>query len=136
MGSNCIFCQIVQGVIPAHKVYEDEFTIAFLDKAPVQRGHVLVIPKDHYERLEEVDIDDLETLIATVQKVGRAVMKLPDVIAYNVRLNNGPGAGQIVDHVHFHVIPRYANDGLVDWEGKEYGDNSIEETKNNLIKNL
>lgn len=126
----------MQGIIPAHKVYEDEFTMAFLDKAPVQKGHVLIIPKDHYDRLEEVDEEDLNTLIETVQKVGRAVMKLPNVIAYNVKLNNGPGAGQVIDHVHFHVIPRYAEDGLQDWEGKEYGDGEIQDTKNLLIKAL
>lgn len=136
MGSNCIFCQIIQGVIPSHKIYEDEFTIVFLDKAPVQKGHSLVIPKDHYEKLEDMDEDDLQTLIHTVQKVGRAVMKLPGVIAYNVKLNNGPGAGQVVDHLHFHIIPRYANDGLTDWEGKEYGDGEVQDTKNILIKNL
>lgn len=136
MGSNCVFCQIVQGIIPAHKVYEDEFTMAFLDKAPVQKGHVLVIPKDHYDRFEDVDEEDLETLISTVQKVGRAVMKLPNVIAYNIKLNNGPGAGQVVDHVHFHVIPRYQEDGLKDWEGTEYGDGEIMDTKNLLIKAL
>ena len=136
MESNCIFCQIVQGIIPAHKVYEDEFTMAFLDKAPIQKGHVLVIPKDHYDRFEEVDEEDLASLIETVQKVGRAVMKLPNVIAYNVRLNNGPGAGQVVDHVHFHIIPRYVDDGLVDWAGQDYSDAEIQETKNLLIKAL
>lgn len=136
MSSNCIFCQIIQGVIPAHKVYEDEFTMAFLDKSPVQKGHTLIVTKDHYERLEDVDEDDLNALIETVQKVGEAVMDLPNVIAYNVRLNNGPGAGQVVDHVHFHVIPRYTDDGLQDWKGKEYGDSEMQQTKNLLIKAL
>jgi len=136
MSESCVFCQIVQGIIPAHKIYEDEFTMAFMDKSPVARGHVLIVPKDHYALFEKMEKDDSRHLMDTLQRVGRAVMRLPNVIAYNIRLNNGPGAGQVVEHVHFHVIPRYADDGLVDWKGQEYSDEEVRETRNLLIKNL
>jgi histidine triad (HIT) family protein len=106
-----IFSQIVEGEIPARVVYEDETTMAFLDANPLAPGHTLVIPKDEYERLNDVP-DDLATdLYATLQKVIPAVEEAVDAPASNVAFNNGEAAGQEVPHVHGHIIPRFDSDG-------------------------
>ncbi len=104
-GANCIFCDIVAGTAPAYVVYEDDSTMAFLDLFPFTRGHTLVIPRRHGARLTDIPFEDQTRLVRTLDEICRRAERLtPD---YNVALNAGPGAGQIVFHVHFHVIPRY-----------------------------
>jgi histidine triad (HIT) family protein len=104
-GEPCIFCEIAAGRAPAHVVYEDAKTIVFLDIFPFTRGHLLVVPKRHVDRL--VDLDPIEyagyfgTLAWACKQVERFTSH------YNVGLNQGKLAGQIVFHLHFHVIPRY-----------------------------
>ncbi len=101
----CVFCAIAAHTAPAHLVYEDETTAAFLDIFPFTRGHTLVIPKRHGARLTDIPFDDQMALVRTLDEVCRRAERLsPD---YNVALNAGAKAGQIVFHVHFHVIPRY-----------------------------
>jgi histidine triad (HIT) family protein len=106
-----IFSQIVEGDIPARVVYEDETTMAFLDANPLAPGHTLVIPKDEYERLNDVPDDVATDLYATLQTVIPAVENAVDAPASNVAFNNGEAAGQEVPHVHGHIIPRFENDG-------------------------
>jgi histidine triad (HIT) family protein len=106
-----IFSQIVEGEIPARVVYEDETTMAFLDANPLAPGHTLVIPKDEYERLNDVPDDLAAGLYATLQKVIPAVEEAVDAPASNVAFNNGEAAGQEVPHVHGHIIPRFDGDG-------------------------
>ncbi len=101
----CIFCDIVAGKAPAYKVYEDAKTLAFLDLFPLTRGHTLVIPKRHGARLTDYGSDDLGAVLRTLETMCRRAERLtPD---YNVGLNAGASAGQIVFHLHFHLIPRY-----------------------------
>ena len=101
----CIFCDIAAGRAPAHRIYEDATTVAFLDLYPFTRGHLLVIPKRHGARLTDLPFDDQAALVRTLDELCRRAERLtPD---YNVALNAGARAGQIVFHVHFHVIPRY-----------------------------
>jgi histidine triad (HIT) family protein len=103
--SKCIFCEIVAGRAPAYRVYEDESTIAFLDIFPFTRGHLLVVPKRHGARLTDFGPEDQAAVVRTLERMCRRSERLtPD---YNVALNAGPRAGQIVFHLHFHVIPRY-----------------------------
>jgi histidine triad (HIT) family protein len=105
----CLFCEIVAGRAPAHKVYEDKDTLAFLDLFPITRGHTLVIPKRHVDRLTELREEEYEDLFRTVVNVCRRIERLtPD---YNVAVNQGKLAGQIVFHLHFHIIPRYNTAG-------------------------
>lgn len=106
-----IFSQIVEGEIPARVVYEDETTMAFLDANPLAPGHTLVIPKDEYERLNDVPDDVAADLYRTLQKTIPAVEEAVDAPASNVAFNNGEAAGQEVPHVHGHIIPRFENDG-------------------------
>jgi histidine triad (HIT) family protein len=104
-GDPCIFCEIAARRAPAHLLYEDERTMAFLDLYPFTRGHFLVIPKRHGERLTDLPEADQEALVRTLDRMLRRVGRIaPD---YNLALNAGLSAGQIIFHVHFHVIPRY-----------------------------
>lgn len=106
---DCVFCQIVRRETPAHILYEDSDTIAFLDLFPLSRGHSLVIPKRHWDRITELPPDQYPRLFAALAEVCRRVERL--TYHYNVGINQGSLAGQIVFHLHFHVIPRYENDG-------------------------
>jgi histidine triad (HIT) family protein len=101
----CVFCGIIAGRAPAYRVYEDEGTISFLDLFPFTRGHLLVVPKRHAPRTTDYSGDEQAALVRTLDRMCRRVERLaPD---YNVALNAGASAGQIVFHMHFHVIPRY-----------------------------
>ena len=106
--SNCVFCKIIRGEIPSHSVYEDERVKVFLDIGPVSRGHTLVIPKAHVERLEDLDAEDGAAIGRILPRVGAAVLHASGAEDYNVLQNNGEAAGQAVFHVHFHVIPRHS----------------------------
>ncbi|ELZ15905.1 histidine triad (HIT) protein [Natrinema thermotolerans DSM 11552] len=106
-----IFSQIVAGEIPARIVYEDETTIAFLDANPLAPGHTLVIPKDEYERLNDVPDDVAADLYETVHHMVPVVEDAVDADATTVAFNNGEAAGQEVPHVHCHIVPRFEGDG-------------------------
>lgn len=123
---DCIFCKIIKGEIPSAKVYEDEYTCAFLDISPVNKGHTLVIPKKHAEKLTDLDDAALMDLIKSVAKITRAVEKGVKADGANVTLNNGEAAGQVVKHVHFHIIPRFKGDGLKLWPQGKYGEGEIQ----------
>jgi histidine triad (HIT) family protein len=102
---SCVFCAIVAHTSPAYIVYEDAATMAFLDLFPFTRGHLLVVPKLHGARLTDLTAASQTALIQTLDRMCRRAERLaPD---YNVALNAGAPAGQIIFHVHFHVIPRY-----------------------------
>lgn len=113
--SDCIFCKIINGEIPAIKVYEDKDTLAFLDIQPVSLGHTLVVPKGHSDNLGELPDDMICPLFDTVRKVARALSEAIEVPAYNVVINVGPEAGQEIHHTHVHIIPREEGDGLQAW---------------------
>lgn len=115
MGSDCIFCKIVAGQIPCCKLFEDEHILSFLDIGPVSRGHCLIIPKQHVARLDDAGDKDAAALAAVMRlapRLGRAVAAGVGATGWNFLQNNGADAGQVVEHVHFHIIPRMAGDGL------------------------
>jgi len=101
----CIFCDIGAHRAPAYILYEDETTAAFLDLFPFTRGHLLVIPKRHGARLTDLPFEDQTALLRTLDEICRRTERLTS--DYNVALNAGAAAGQVVFHVHLHVIPRY-----------------------------
>ena len=115
---DCIFCKIARGEIPSFNVYEDEATLAFLDIQPVHPGHVLVIPKGHAGNIFEISPDDWALVQETVRKVAIAVEYATGADGVNLLMNNREHAGQIVDHAHVHLIPRFKNDGLNKWPHK------------------
>lgn len=118
---DCIFCKIVAGEIPSCKVYEDEHTIAFMDIGPLVKGHTLVIPKQHCDPLTAASPDILAACMQSVQRVMQALQKALNADGVNLHQANGAAAGQVVPHLHFHVIPRFANDGHHwNWHAKPY----------------
>ena len=108
----CIFCKIVAGEVPCYKVYEDDVVLGFLDLGPLSRGHCLVIPKAHYSTIEQMPGDLCGACMAVLPQLSKAVVTVTGVSGWNVLQNNGKVAGQAVDHVHFHIIPRSGGDGL------------------------
>lgn len=129
---DCLFCKIVSGEIPIYKVYEDENILAFLDIAPVNYGHTLVIPKNHFSNFEDISDEELRRLIIGVKKVGKAIKDGLGAAGYNIQVNNDPIAGQIINHIHFHVIPRKEGDGLKLWPQSKYEELEAEETLKKL----
>ena len=119
--SNCIFCKIVAGQVPSHKVYEDEFNIAFLDIAPFEKGHVLVVPKHHAAYFTDLPSERIPALGMAVQRVAAMLLERLPCDGFNLVQNNGACANQVVPHVHFHVIPRW-NDQEISWKSSKYDD--------------
>ncbi|MFB6124322.1 MAG: HIT family protein [Haloferacaceae archaeon] len=111
MSADCIFCRIAAGDLPSRTVYEDDGVQAFLDANPLSRGHTLVVPTDHYERVNDLPESLARDLFAAVHDVTDRVERAVDADATTVAFNNGPAAGQEVDHVHCHVVPRFEGDG-------------------------
>lgn len=102
-----IFAKILRGDIPCHKIYEDDLTFAFMDIMPRGDGHCLVIPKKPSRNLLDTDVETLGVVQATVKKVGIAVMKAFSADGLTVQQFNEPAGGQVVFHLHVHVIPRF-----------------------------
>ena len=110
MKNDCIFCAIAAGEIPSFKVYEDDLVLAYLDINPFSKGHTLVIPKTHSKGLLDTDDRILAEIIVRVKKVAAHVAAKLGCDGFNIVQNNGAAAGQTVNHVHFHIVPRWAGD--------------------------
>lgn len=107
MNQNCVFCKICRGDLPLNRVYEDADVLAFLDIAPVVKGHTLVIPKAHHDPITETPDEVLGKVIVVVRKVAGAIYRALGADGVSVAQANGQAAGQAVRHIHFHVIPRF-----------------------------
>jgi histidine triad (HIT) family protein len=105
---NCIFCKIIQGEIPAKIIKETEKSLAFLDAFPLTKGHTLVIPKKHYEKIQDMSTEDNSDLFEIVHKVSAKVDKITN--ATLIAIHNGKQSGQEIPHVHVHLIPRSPED--------------------------
>ena len=108
---DCIFCDIIAGKISAHFIYEDEMHVAILDKYPIHRGHALIIPRKHDEKILDMSTDHVSVLFSKVSFIARGVIDATSADGFNIGQNNGKAANQIIPHVHVHVIPRYAKIG-------------------------
>ena len=106
---DCIFCKLANGDIPTNTIYEDEEYRVIMDAAPATKGHALVLPKDHYADIYEIDSEVLGRAIQVGQKVVKHATKILGCDGYNLLQNNGTAAGQPVFHFHLHLIPRYAD---------------------------
>ncbi|MDA8305635.1 MAG: HIT family protein [Deltaproteobacteria bacterium] len=113
--AGCIFCKIIRGESPCEKVYEDERVISFLDINPVSAGHTLVLPRKHFVTLFDIPEEDLKACTLACQKIAKAVLSATKASGLNLLENNYRAAGQLVDHVHFHLIPRFPYDNLRLW---------------------
>jgi len=109
--TDSIFSKIIRGEVEAHKIYEDDFVIAILDIAPLSEGHALVIPKEPAATIDELSDDHAAAVGRVLPRITRAIKKVTGATACNILQNNGADAGQVVDHVHFHIIPRFKDRG-------------------------
>lgn len=109
----CIFCDIIQGKTQGHFIYEDENHVAFLDKYPIDHGHSLVLPREHYEKVTDMTADNVGELFSKIPKIAKAIIKITKADAFSMAQNNGKAAKQIVPHVHVHIIPRFNDKGTI-----------------------
>ena len=109
--NECLFCKIISGEIPAKKVYDDDNAFAFLDINPRNPGHTIVIPKKHADTILELSLEETGDLFISVRKVAGKVMAGTKAQGLSISQSNGKAAGQVIGHVHVHVIPRFINEG-------------------------
>jgi len=135
--AGCIFCRMVAGEVPVTGIWENESVLAFLDIAPISTGHTLVIPKRHFARLHECPADVLAEMASRAAAIGAAVKVSLGFDGYNVFCNNGRAAGQIVDHVHFHVVGRREGDKVFTrWRSGNYAEDEAGRVAEKIKKTL
>ena len=122
---DCVFCKIMAGEIPAVKLYEDDLVFAFLDIAPINPGHLLVIPKEHHVSASTIPESVCGRMFHIASRMGVALKRGLDADGFNLHLADGSCAGQVVMHAHLHVIPRDVEDGFHwNWRQMPYADDS------------
>lgn len=134
--TDCIFCKIINGEIPSSPVYEDDHTIAFLDISPVNPGHTLVVPKRHCVNLEDMREEEIYHVFGIAKKLAPAIAAGVQADGFNIGMNNGKVAGQVVMHAHVHIMPRFSNDGLELWRGRSYETGQKEEVAKRIVMRL
>lgn len=132
----CIFCKIIQGEIPNYKIYEDGDVFVTLDINPVTSGHVLILPKKHFDMFETTDDETLSKMILVSKKIGTKIKNILKSDGFNININNGKHAGQEIFHTHFHVVQRFEGDGIKLWPADENEKTKVEEVYNKIISNL
>lgn len=133
---DCIFCKLANGVIPTNTIYEDDEFRVIMDAAPATKGHALVLPKEHYADIYEIEPEVLGKGIQVGQKVIKHATKLLGCDGYNLLQNNGEVAGQTVFHYHLHLIPRYAemdNSQILKWEESKISPEEIKAITEKVI---
>jgi histidine triad (HIT) family protein len=134
---NCIFCKIAAGQIPCAKVLEDEAALAFMDIGPLAEGHVLLIPKGHYQTLDRMPPEAAAAMLKHLPALAKAVQTATGCQGLNVLQNNGRVAHQVVMHVHFHLIPRNPGDEFhFNWPAGKYPPGRAEELARLIRQNL
>ena len=137
MRDDCIFCKIANGEIPSATLYEDEDFRVILDLGPASKGHDLILPKEHYKDLCELDDAVAAKVLPLAGKMGRAMKKALHFDGFNLVQNNGEAAGQTVMHFHMHMIPRYANGPqMVLWDPGKLDDTEKTEIIEKVKKEL
>lgn len=127
MNRKCPFCNPQSADFrPERILYQDATSLAFLSLEPVNKGHTLVIPRAHYETFLQTPPRVLEHLILVVQEVAKGVVDATNAQGFTLGVNNGRVAGQKIDHLHFHIMPRFPRDGLPVWPSKRYGPGELE----------
>ena len=133
---DCIFCKIIKGEIPCTKIYEDDKVFSFLDIGPVNKGHALVMPKEHHETLLDMPKELLCEVSKAVQKVSKAVKEGTGCGGFCIEQNNFKVSGQLVPHYHVHIMPRLETDGLKHWPQGKYGEGEAEQIAEKIRKSL
>ena len=122
--------------MPCNKIYEDKEFLAFLDIKPINKGHALVVPKIHCKNLLAFPKAEETDLMEFIKKVAKAIVKATNADGFNLGMNNGRAAGQIVEHAHFHIIPRFSDDGFKHWPHSEYKEGEMEEIQKKIVSFL
>ena len=107
---NCIFCKIVNNQIPSKIIFENDLCLAFLDISPISKGHTIIVPKRHYDNIEDISEQDLASIFKVVKKIATIIHQKLNIDGYNILQNNYKAAGQEINHFHVHIIPRNTND--------------------------
>ena len=108
--SHCLICSIIEGRIPGYKIYEDENCLAFLDIRPAAPGHTMLVPKAHVSRIEDLTTEQAQALFLALHRLLSPIKDAVGADATTIGVNNGPGSGQEVPHVHIHILPRRRGD--------------------------
>jgi len=134
---NCIFCKIAAGEVPAMKLYESGDFVAFLDISPSNKGHALIVPKQHYVSFTELPDKLGKEFGELVLSLSKAVEKATAADGFNLLLNNGTAAGQEVMHAHMHIMPRYENDDFhFKWTHKKYIEGEMQDYAKKIKQHL
>ncbi|PVV00237.1 hypothetical protein BB559_000003 [Furculomyces boomerangus] len=131
--ADCLFCKIIKGVIPSKKIFENEFSFVFLDIGPLSKGHSLIIPKYHAQKMHEIPDEYLADILPTAKKIANAI----GCTDYNILQNNGKIAHQEVMHVHFHLIPKTASEGLgMSWHSQTPSMDELQQLAEEISKKI
>jgi histidine triad (HIT) family protein len=134
---DCVFCKIIKGELPSSKVYEDDTVLAFLDIHPTSPGHTLVIPKNTEVRnIFDVSAEDWAAMTAVVHTLAPVIELALGADGINLMMNNREHAGQVVDHPHIHIIPRFKGDGLLPWKHSAYKEGEAAEVHKKILNAL
>jgi len=136
---DCVFCKIIAGQIPSTIVHSDEKVFSFLDINPANKGHTLVVPRTHYPTFNDIPPSEIQHLFETAQTISKAMEKGLHADGYNLMCNNKRPAGQEVDHVHIHIIPRFNGDHVsvkLGWEYKKYDKGEEKTVADKIRKHL
>lgn len=129
----CVFCKIIAGELPSSKIYEDERTLAILDINPISAGHTLVLPKSsEVKNIFDISKEDWLAMTGLVHRLAAAVERAMGADGVNIVMNNREHAGQVIDHPHIHIIPRFQGDGLRQWPHKKYEEGEAEEVQKKI----
>jgi histidine triad (HIT) family protein len=132
---DCTFCKLIEGLLPSWRVYEDECTIAFLDKGHVTQGHTLVVPRRHAEDIWALSEDEVQGVMRSVHRVACLLREKLGLLGLNVTQANGRAAGQEVLHYHVHLIPRYGNDGFSPpWRSTSPSKEQLSEIQHRIVR--
>ena len=135
--SNCIFCKIIAGEIPSTRIYEDDLVFAFMDISPINKGHILVIPKEHHHASSSIPEDVAGRMFHVGSRIGVALRRGLDYDGFNLHLADGSCAGQVVMHAHLHIVPRGVEDGFHwNWRHLKYEDKEAQQTAEKIKAKL
>lgn len=138
---DCLFCKIIDGESRSYKVYENEYSFAFLDAFPLARGHTLIVPKRHVTKLEELGSDESEHLFRSLYLLTAKVCRAVGADSSTIAINNGRASGQEIPHLHVHVIPRFPRDGAgpihsLPWRRPRLGSRELKDIASTIASSI
>ena len=133
---DCIFCKIAAGEIPSRKIYEDKDLIAIMELSPTSKGHSLIIPKEHYTNIYDIDEEIAGKVMKTAKKLATKMTVALNCDGFNLLQNNGETAGQTMFHFHMHLIPRYkdADNNMLKFTSVSFSDEEMDSIRDQIIK--